>query len=216
MRIRIGNFLFDSAQRRLLHGSRAVAISPKGLQLLELLLRERPRALAKVELQDRVWPGTFVLEANLPNLVAEIRRCLQDTKRPHRLVRTVHGYGYAFCGEAEDLETERDGPAYVYRLRWSSGSAALRDGEHVLGRDPRADVQVDVASVSRHHARLRLSEGHIVIEDIGSRNGTFVRGEQIRSRAPIALRDGENIRLGAVAVTVSIATASKIRETDTL
>jgi DNA-binding winged helix-turn-helix (wHTH) protein len=216
MKVRIGNFLFDSTQRVLLRGSTPVSISPKGLQLLELLLRERPRALAKAELQDRVWPGVFVLEANLPNLVAEIRRCLQDIKKPHRLLRTVHGYGYAFSGEAVDLDTEKGSRDYLYRLRWNSGSAALRDGEHVVGRDPRADVHLDVASVSRYHARLCLNEGHIVIEDVGSRNGTFVRGEQIRSRSPVALRDGENIRLGAVSLTVSITPVSKIRETDAL
>jgi DNA-binding winged helix-turn-helix (wHTH) protein len=219
MKVRFGDFQFDSEQRVLLQGETSLPLSPKALQVLELLLRERPRALAKTELQDRVWPDTFVLEANLPNLIAEIRRGLDDTRRPYRYVRTVHGFGYSFCGAVEDLDPARAAPspsAFVYRVRWDAGSAALRDGEHVLGRDPRADVQLDATSVSRYHARLRLSDGHVVIEDMGSRNGTFVRGERIASRAPIALRDGERIGLGGVSVTLRITRVVNTRETDSL
>jgi DNA-binding winged helix-turn-helix (wHTH) protein len=219
MKVRFGDFLFDTTQRVLLRGEDSVPLSPKALQVLELLLRERPRALAKTELQDRIWPETFVVEANLPNLIAEIRRCLDDNTRPYRFVRTVHGFGYSFCGNADDLDApagERKRPGYVYRVRWDAGSAALLDGEHVLGRDPRADVHLDVASVSRCHARLSLSEGHMVIEDMGSRNGTFVRGERIQSRAPIALRDGERIAIGGVAMVVRITRVANVRETDSL
>ena len=166
MKVRFGTFLFDSGQRVLVHAGERLSLSPKAVQLLELLLRERPRAVAKSELQDRLWPGTFVVEANLPNLIVEIRRGLGDTKRPHKFVRTVHGFGYAFCGEGQDLEGAAARPSYVYRVKWDSGSASLRDGEHVVGRDPKADVHLDMASVSRYHARLCLNEGHMVIEDV--------------------------------------------------
>jgi DNA-binding winged helix-turn-helix (wHTH) protein len=215
MKVRFGTFLFDSTQRVLSHAGERLGLSPKAVSLLELLLRERPRAVAKMELQERLWPGTFVVEANLPNLIAEIRRGLEDTKRPHRFLRTVHGFGYAFCGEAVDLEgAERR--RYVYRVRWDSGSASLRDGEHVVGRDPKADVHLDMASVSRYHARLCLNDGHMVIEDVGSRNGTFVRGQKIKARSPITLKDGEWFRMGGVPVIVSIARAADARETDAM
>ena len=48
----------------------------------------------------RLWPETFVAEANLSNLVAEIREALGDRARSPLFVRTAHGFGYAFCGDA--------------------------------------------------------------------------------------------------------------------
>jgi len=51
---------------------------------------------------------------------------------------------------------------------------------------------------------------------MGSRNGTFVRGERIQSRAPIALRDGERIAIGGVAMVVRITRVANVRETDSL
>jgi Tol biopolymer transport system component len=52
--------------------------------------------VSKGDLQARIWPDTFVQEANLGVLVSELRAALQDTGRQHRYIRTVHGFGYAF------------------------------------------------------------------------------------------------------------------------
>jgi DNA-binding winged helix-turn-helix (wHTH) protein len=60
------------------------------------MVEAAPRALSKSELLEHLWPGTFVVEANLPHLIAEIREALEDTSRSPRFVRTVHGFGYAF------------------------------------------------------------------------------------------------------------------------
>ena len=65
-------------------------------QLLGLLVERHPRALSKTELQDRLWPDTFVVEKNLTNLVSEIREALGDDPATPRFIRTVHRFGYAF------------------------------------------------------------------------------------------------------------------------
>src|SRR5512144_724807 len=99
MRVSFGDCTFDSETRELLRGGKAVHLSPKAFRLLELLLEERPRALSKEQLQEKLWPRTFVSEANLAGLAAEARRAIGDSSKGSKLLRTVYGFGYAFSGE---------------------------------------------------------------------------------------------------------------------
>ena len=70
---RFGEFVLDSESRQLLRACEPRHISPKAFHLLEVLVSSRPRVWSKRELQDLLWPDTTVVEANLPNLVAEVR-----------------------------------------------------------------------------------------------------------------------------------------------
>ena len=63
----------DDGQRRLLRGTAAVHLSTKAFELLQLLVARRPEAVSKRQIQDRLWPETFVSEGNL----ATIRRTSQ-------------------------------------------------------------------------------------------------------------------------------------------
>ena len=57
--------------------------------------------VARERIRDRLWPGTFVSESTLATVVADVRAALdEDPKRP-RFLRTVHGVGFAFCGQHE-------------------------------------------------------------------------------------------------------------------
>jgi non-specific serine/threonine protein kinase len=96
MRRTFGDFVLDLSARELVRAGVPVPLSPKALQLLAILLESEPRALSKTELQDRLWPGTFVVEKNLTNLVSEIREALGDDRAHPRFIRTVHRFGYAF------------------------------------------------------------------------------------------------------------------------
>jgi DNA-binding winged helix-turn-helix (wHTH) protein len=60
-----GPFTLDAETRQLLRGSHAIHLSPKAFQLLSALVEARPRALSKAALHERVWPDTFVSDANL-------------------------------------------------------------------------------------------------------------------------------------------------------
>ena len=55
----------------------------------------------------------------------------------------------------------------------------LRDGAQELGRDPAADLHLADEDVSRRHARLTVDATGLVLEDLGSKNGVFVRGAPI-------------------------------------
>ncbi len=79
-------------------------------------------------------------------------------------------------------------------LLWRGQSLSLREGENVLGRDDGASVVLDEPSVSRRHACITVAAGSAVLEDLGSRNGTVVRGERVHG--PVVLEDRDTIRLG--------------------
>ena len=88
-------------------------LEPKAFELLCLLLVRRPRVLSKAQIRDVLWPGTSVGETSLPRLVTELRQALGDDAQQPRFIRTAHGFGYAFCGEArDDAETQpKEAPA---------------------------------------------------------------------------------------------------------
>jgi hypothetical protein len=164
-----------------------------------LLAEARPMVLSKAELQQRLWPDTFVAEANLSNLVAEIRETLGDRARDPLFIRTAHGFGYAFCGNAaEHRQPERGSAQPSCWLEWGRRRFPLSEGEHVIGRDPDAAIRLDDSTVSRHHATLLVTPDGATIQDCGSKNGTFREGERVTS--PVRLSDGDAIRIGALLV----------------
>lgn len=193
MRLMFGQFVFDARLRTLSRDGTAVELSPKAFSLLEALLEARPAPVPKEVLYDRLWPKTFVEAGNLHNLVSEIRRMLGDEL--HQVVRTVHGVGYSF--DARDVEVSTGESVFVL---WIGDEAIhLRPGEAIIGRDPAAAVVIDSSDVSRQHARLFISDDHVTIEDLGSKNGTFVGSERLS--APRVLRGiDDEITVGKTSV----------------
>src|SRR5262245_20905573 len=173
MRLRFGDCVFDKGSRELLRGGARQELSPKAFQLLELLLEAHPRVLTKQELQDLLWPDAFVSESSLPRLAAEVRAAIGDDAREGRLVRTVHRYGYAFSGSVAS-ERPAAAAASVCRLLLGERVIPLREGENVLGRSSEAEVCLDLARVSRQHARIVVSGRQAVLADLDSKNGTFL------------------------------------------
>lgn len=88
--------LIDNDAREVRRNGVPVPLSPKAFQLLGILVSARPKALSKQELQEHLWPDTFVVEKNLTNLVSEIREKLDDDPAHPRFIRTVPRFGYAF------------------------------------------------------------------------------------------------------------------------
>jgi DNA-binding winged helix-turn-helix (wHTH) protein len=199
--LRFGEFTLDPLTRQLRRGAEEIRVSPKAFDLLLELIERRPNALTKAALQESLWPGTFVVEANLSNLIADIRAALEDDVRHPRFIRTVHGFGYAFCGAvSDDPPTEESRVAASPCVLVRSGRLyPLAEGENVLGREGDAASWFDSTSVSRRHARIVVTDGKALLEDLASKNGTFLG--DVRVSAPVALEDGAEIRLGSLLVT---------------
>jgi DNA-binding winged helix-turn-helix (wHTH) protein len=211
--LHFGDFTLDPLARQLRRARDEIHISPKAFALLLELIENRPRALTKAALQQFLWPGTFVVEANLTNLVAELRAALEDDVRQPRFIRTVYGFGYAFCG-AVDGDPPADAPrvaASPCALVQSGRLYPLAEGENVLGRDGDAASWFDSTSVSRRHARIVVTGGQALLEDLSSKNGTFVG--DVRVSAPVPLEDGAQIRLGSLLVTFRWTLAQPSTET---
>jgi DNA-binding winged helix-turn-helix (wHTH) protein len=189
MRVRFGGFLFDGGRRELLRSDEAVHLSPKAFRLLEALIERAPTAVSKEELYDVLWPDVLVEEANLKNLVAEVRRALGEDARKPRFLRTVFGFGYSFRLEGSPVPSGR------LRLTYFAREFELLPGENVLGREGDVAVMIPHKSVSRRHARIFVRSDNAVLEDLGSKNGTWLNGRSIE--APAELADGDEIRLGS-------------------
>jgi DNA-binding winged helix-turn-helix (wHTH) protein len=214
MRVRFGQFTFDSASRQLLRGDTDVHVSPKAFELLKTLIDNRPQALSKTHLQQHLWPDTFVSEANLPLVLGEVRRALEDDAKHPRFIRTLQRFGYAFCGNATEISGLDTPCSYNGVSCWlvlKRKRLDLVEGENFIGRNPQATVHVDAASVSRRHARITLSAAQAMLEDLGSKNGTFVKGARVT--APTYLRDGDRVRFGSVLATFRIGSPDMPTET---
>jgi hypothetical protein len=220
MKVRFGSFVFDSGARELLKhdavgepfgprnpearpprapqpSSRSVHLSPKAFDVLEILLARRPNVVTKDILLNEVWPGKVVEEANLAIVVGEIRKALADDSKSPAIIVTVARRGYRFAAEAEDLEGSGGNANQFCRwwLSWNDKTFPLREGENIVGRHPSSAVWIDGTSVSRTHARILASPEKVLVEDRGSRNGTFVEGKKISS--PHALVDGNAVTFGS-------------------
>jgi DNA-binding winged helix-turn-helix (wHTH) protein len=215
MRQTFGDCVFDRARRELTRGGKPVHAGPKILALLELLIDAAPRVLTKDEIHSALWRDTFISEATLTSLVAELRAAIGDRAREPRLVRTVHGYGYAFSGDvATSADRGREGQSY--RIVAGDREISLGHGRHILGRAPDAAVVVDDHGVSRHHAKITIDANGAVLEDMESKNGTTLNGAPVDR--PKRLEDGALIVLGtsvlrfrAVEALTSTATVTRRR-----
>lgn len=212
MRLSFGNFVIDFGERRMLSGGREIHLTPKAFDLLRLLIENQPKALSKQEIFERLWPGTFVSENNLAALIADLRATLGDQAAEPRFIRTVYAYGYAFAGDAVPSSAGTAGRDSVkWLLLFNGRELPLQPGDNILGRTGEGVIALDAPSVSRQHARLTTADGRAVIVDLGSKNGTWVGPVEVTGPTP--LRNGDEIRLGSLVVTVYAAGNAVTTET---
>ena len=208
MHVVFGDCEFDSGRHLVLRHGRPVPLSPRAFQFLDLLLDRRPEAISKTELLECLWPGTFVSDASLHNLVAEVRAALGDSPRVARYIRTIPRFGYAFHGDARPLAASSAAASPDIssspRLISTRGDWLLSEGENIVGRDAECAVRIQSPTVSRRHARIVVKNGAASVEDLKSKNGTYVDGKAARHALP--LNDGDQVRVGSVTMTYRTAT----------
>jgi DNA-binding winged helix-turn-helix (wHTH) protein len=206
LRVSFGEFTLDAGTRQLFRGATEVHLSPKAFQLLAILLQSRPSVVDRQTLRQQLWPDTHVVDAALGNLVAEIRSAFSPDGAA--LIRTAHGVGYAFTGEAREAvrsspvgEDARSLPRCW--LVWNERNIVLEASECIVGRDPTCVAWIDAPGVSRRHARIAISRrgGDVVatIEDLDSTNGTYVNGRPISKATEIS--DGTRLTFGDATLT---------------
>src|SRR5262245_34735025 len=200
MRLEFDDVIFDAECRQLWIGGQEARLSPKAFDLLALLIARQPNAVSKSEIHDHLWPGTFVSDSNLPSLASEIREALRDRDRARRLIRTLHGRGYSF--QAPGAESSRHELAHRSADGWLVGATdeiALFAGENVLGREGPGVTLLKASAVSRRHARIVIDADRVVVEDLGSKNGTYVNDRRVNAPTPVV--DGDQVRIGSLLFT---------------
>ena len=213
MRLQFDTITFDADSRQIWVGTNEVHLSPKAFDLLALLIARRPHAVSKADIRKHLWPDTFVSDSSLPSLVSEVREAIVDHRRKPGLLRTVHGFGYAFQAERGVAATAAAAPAPTAPDAWLLGSTAevaLRPGENILGREGEGIV-VKSSTVSRRHARLIVDVNGALLEDLGSKNGTFVNDRRVAGPMPIV--DGDQVRIGSLLFTFRMAQGTETTET---
>ena len=205
MTVHFAEFVFDEDRRQLFRGSEPLHLEPKAFALLALLLSHRPKAVSKAEIHEAIWPGAYISESSLPGLVGDLRAALGDRPSEPRFIRTVLRFGYAFCGEtAPGALSPPAAPRWT--ALWAGREIPLPDGEHLIGRGEDCRIRSDSKRVSRHHARVRVTPERVVVEDLGSRNGTWVRDRRIEGAAE--LTDGDTVRVGPEVIQLVAARPS--------
>src|SRR5205814_5656056 len=88
-------------------------------------------------------------------------------------------------------------PNYALRFisgKYQGGEFPLRmDREIIIGRSSDLDMVLVEDMVSRKHAKIATTSGQVIIQDLGSTNGTFVNGEKIKK---VLLKEGDRILIG--------------------
>jgi DNA-binding winged helix-turn-helix (wHTH) protein len=207
MRLKFGDCVLDLSARQLERAGEAIPLEPKMYELLEVLIKRRPAVVTNNELDELLWPNVYVARTSLTRLVSELRDALGDTPRDSRIIRTVYKTGYSFCAEVTTLSPAQFRPA-MFEVVWMKQSLPLPDGEHIAGRDAECSLVVDGTTVSRQHARLTVTRGAVMIEDLASTNGTHVNGKRIS--APTRLTPGDEFALGSEVLRVRLRSSSAL------
>jgi DNA-binding winged helix-turn-helix (wHTH) protein len=223
VRYTFSDFTLDADTRELSRSGDVVPLSPKAFDFLELLLRERPRAVSVTRLRAALWPSTHVGSASLHVLVSQVRAALGDDAAAPRWVRTVSRFGYAFCGEATGGDVPGRAAARPIRAASASGAShcwlatadgelPLAQGDNVIGRASDLSLRLDQPGVSRRHACIGVQAGRATLSDLGSKNGTFVNGRPVSEPTP--LQDEDELRLGLHATVIFRRSADPETETE--
>jgi len=195
-----GAFVFDAGARRLTRSGESVHLTSKAIDLLSLLVSRRPDAVAKKEIHAELWPNTFVSDVSLTTLIFELRTALGESARKPKFIRTVHGFGYAFQGDSGQYDASADETPFC--IIYDGREFGLQRGENLLGRSRDCRVRLDSTRVSRRHARITIDGDAALIEDCGSRNGTWVGGQRTTGR--LRLKDGDEIGIAGISMRFRI------------
>lgn len=204
--VRFGVFEVDLGTGELRRRGAKVALQEQPFQVLALLLENPGALVTRDQLRQRIWPGAVFVdfEHGLNKAVSKLRRVLGDSAENPRFVETLARRGYRFLASVEEARSPQARPraAVTFRLLQEGRTVPLAPGANVIGRDPDTAVCVDAASVSRRHAQVVVTADGATVEDLGSKNGTFVNGRHIE--APAALADGDEIRVGVALLVVRV------------
>jgi DNA-binding winged helix-turn-helix (wHTH) protein/TolB-like protein len=101
-----GDFRLNPAEHSLHCAGKPISLAPKSFEILVALIESNGRLLTKDELMKKIWPDSFVEEANLTVNVSTLRRALGDTAEHQQYIETVPKLGYRFIASVAEVKAE--------------------------------------------------------------------------------------------------------------
>lgn len=217
---RFGEFEVDVAAYALRRAGQRIKLERIPMEVLVLLVQKAGILVDRTEIQAALWGATVFVErdAAINTAMRKIRRALGDDAEHPRFVETVVGKGYRFVAALEtrdaNVKDSRAAGRAVsskrhhlpnYLVTRGKRQFVLDREENLLGRDPDATVHIDHPSVSRRHACISIRSARAVLEDLESRNGTFLDGRPIQR--PTEIHHGAIIGLGPITLTFVVRPA---------
>jgi len=193
----VGHWLVEPAIGRVSRDNKEAHLEPKVMQVLVCLAERAGELVPKREITDAVWQVEYITDNRLNRAVADLRRALDDVATNPQYVETIPTRGYRLVapvvdfGAVDDRDEDR---LSSFKLEGAERGYALYEGENTIGRGTDVHIQIDSEWVSRRHARINVEGGRAFLEDLGSKNGTFLRGSPIDGRTE--LQDGDEITVG--------------------
>src|ERR1041385_2104800 len=106
---RFGEFIVDTDQKLLLRQDKELPLTPKLFETLLILVENSGRIVQKEQFMERLWPHTFVEEANLTSNIRQLRKSLGDNARQPHYIETVTKRGYRFIASVQRVDTINNG-----------------------------------------------------------------------------------------------------------
>ena len=139
---RFGEFIVDTDQKVLLRQDKELPLTPKLFETLLILVENSGRIVQKEQFMERLWPHSFVEEANLTSNIQQLRKSLGDNARQPHYIETVTKRGYRFIAEVQRVET-------------------ISNGAHSSA--PRVDPIVIPAKIIKRRAAIALATAALVV-----------------------------------------------------
>jgi hypothetical protein len=167
------------------------------MDVLVCLARLQGRLATKQHLIDTVWRTEYVSDNALTHVIAELRNELGDDAEHPSYIETIPRRGYRIIAPVTLPEKDHPAPSAgtnLFKLESDQGEILLVEGENLIGRAPDASIRIDNSEVSRRHTLITVEGNTATLEDLNSKNGTFLRGRRLD--APATLADADEIRIG--------------------
>ena len=174
MRFRFGRNELNTATAELHCGGQLVHVEPQVLAVLEHLILHRDRVVTKIELLDEVWGSRFVSESALTTRIKSARRAVGDTGRDQQVIRTIHGRGYRFVADLDQLpgvapaDRSRPTPSRGGLIGRAAELAVVEDalaGAGATAGGPRALLLVGPAGIGKSALLADVAER---VDDLGT------------------------------------------------
>ena len=193
----VGGWTVEPTLARISRDGREVHLRPRAMEVLVRLAMTAGDLASKRDLLDAVWEQEFVSEHALTQVIAELRDALGDDARSPTFIENIPRRGYRLVAEVVPIDDAAAPPpatASPFKLQGLDRDYPLVQGSNVIGRTEDAAVRIDRTEVSRCHARITVDGTTASIEDLGSKNGTYLNGRRLESSTPLS--NGDEIGIG--------------------